>query len=61
MYPINLIPCAQELLTGPCPEPDASNPRLPNLFSLTYIATSSTKCRPWDFNWRFIFWWNFIN
>jgi hypothetical protein len=26
------LPCPQEPATGPYPEPDASNPHLPNLF-----------------------------
>jgi len=32
MGPAGLLPCSQELTTGPCPESDESSPHIPILF-----------------------------
>jgi hypothetical protein len=41
MEPDGSLPYLQQPATGPCPEPDASSPHLPTLFS--YISTCILK------------------
>jgi hypothetical protein len=43
MEPEGSLLCSQELVTGPYPDPDASSPHLPTLFSLESVNQNQSQ------------------